>query len=50
MATNGDFHMATDSNPVTGTPPPQRADDPDFATYLWVQAATGCRRGGRAVL
>ena len=27
-----------------------RADDPDFATYLWVLAATGCRRGEACAL
>lgn len=27
-----------------------RDDDPDFATYLWVLAATGCRRGEACAL
>jgi len=27
-----------------------REDDPDFATYLWVLAATGCRRGEACAL
>lgn len=27
-----------------------RADDPDFGTYLWVLAATGCRRGEACAL